>query len=381
MADQQQKHDESVDPAAELQRLARLLTKGAASESRDDKAHVPSYGNLADINTCRLLTRAVPAELLTEMVEDCVHLLDTSAAVCEKNGDYALGVFSSDWCRLLDQASRELCGTDDNREALESGKWLCHESCWTQASKVCIETGQPVDIECHGGIRLFAAPIRAGDEIVGCMNFGYGDPPSASDKLQEIASKYRVSVDELRETADSYESRPAFLIDIARNRLLSSARLIGEMVERKRSERELRRLATVVTDSNDAITVQQLDGTILAWNRGAERIYGYTEQEALEMNILELVPEPRRVETNHFIDQIRSGELAESLETQRQTKDGRVLDVWLTLTALTDETGKPVAIATTERDITERKRVEERSSRQAARIAGDQRRLSSGADV
>ena len=358
MADQQQKHDGSVEPAGELERLTRLLTKGAASESRDDKA--PSYGNLADINTFRLLTRAVPAELLTEIVEGCVHLLDTSAAVCEKNGDYALGVFSSDWCRLLDQASRELCGTDDNREALESGKWLCHESCWTQASKVCIETGQPVDIECHGGIRLFAAPIRAGDEIVGCMNFGYGDPPRASDKLQEIASKYRVSVDELREAADSYESRPAFLIDIARNHLLSLARLIGEMVERKRADQQLRRLATILIDSNDAITVQNLDGTILSWNHGAERVYGYTEQEALGMNIRELVPDSERAQADHFVDQIRSGELAESLETQRQTKDGRVLDVWLTLTALTDETGKPTAVATTERDITERKRAEQR---------------------
>ena len=360
MAEKQQKHDEPVDPAAELERLARLLRKGAGSESRDGRAHVPSYGNLSDINTCRLLTRAVPAELLTEMVEDCVHLLDSSAAVCEKNGDYALAVFSSDWCRLLNQASRELCGTDDNREALEGGKWLCHESCWTQASKVCIETGQPVDIECHGGIRLFAAPIRAGDDIVGCMNFGYGDPPRSSDELQEIAGKYRVSVDELREAADSYESRPAFLIDIARSHLLSLARLIGEIVERKQAEEQLRRLATILIDSNDAITLQNLDGTILAWNRGAERVYGYTEQEALGMNIRELVPEPQRAQADPFIDHIRSGELAESLETQRQTKDGRVLDVWLTLTALTDETGKATAVATTERDITERKRAEQR---------------------
>jgi PAS domain S-box-containing protein len=135
---------------------------------------------------------------------------------------------------------------------------------------------------------------------------------------------------------------------------------MGEMVERKREEERLRWLATVLIDSNDAITVQNLDGTILSWNRGAERIYGYTEQEALGMNIRELVPEPQRAEVNHFIDHVRSGDLAESLETQRQTKDGRVLDVWLTLTALTDETGEPTAVATTERDITERKRAEQR---------------------
>ena len=135
---------------------------------------------------------------------------------------------------------------------------------------------------------------------------------------------------------------------------------MGEMAGRNREEERLRWLATVLIDSNDAITVQKLDGTILAWNRGAGRVYGYTEQEALRMNRRELVPEPRRAEADHFIDQIRSGEVAESLETQRQTKDGRILDVWLTLTALTDETGEPTTVATTERDITERKRAEQR---------------------
>ena len=121
---------------------------------------------------------------------------------------------------------------------------------------------------------------------------------------------------------------------------------------------DLRRLATVVSDSNDAVIMHDLDGKILAWNRGAKEIYGYTEAEALGRNVREIVAEPDREAALTLIQKIKQGEVVKSFELRRLTKDGRILDVWLTTTLLRDETGKPVAIATTERDITERKRAE-----------------------
>jgi two-component system CheB/CheR fusion protein len=129
-----------------------------------------------------------------------------------------------------------------------------------------------------------------------------------------------------------------------------------DITERKRAEAQLRRLATVVKDSNDAITVQDLDGKIIAWNRGATKMYGYSEAEALQMTIEALVPEDERSLVGGFLEAIKRGEEIVSLEVKRRTKDGRLLDVWLTTTKLVDDQGRPVAVATTERDITEHKR-------------------------
>ena len=138
--------------------------------------------------------------------------------------------------------------------------------------------------------------------------------------------------------------------------------------EWKQAEAEQRRLATIVVDSNDAVTVQDFEGQLTAWNRGAERMYGYSESEALSMNICDIVPEDRRDEALEFVQRIERGEDVRSLETQRISKDGRTLDVWLTVTKLVDDVGNPVAVATTERDITERKKAEKANARMSALV-------------
>ncbi|MGZ8545756.1 MAG: CheR family methyltransferase [Sulfuricurvum sp.] len=112
---------------------------------------------------------------------------------------------------------------------------------------------------------------------------------------------------------------------------------------------EALRLAVVVRDANDAITMQDLDGRILAWNPGAVRMYGWSETEALAMNTRERIPKELREEALQKIHQLSLSEVLEPYKTQRITKNGSVVEVWMTATALINKSGEMYAISTTER--------------------------------
>jgi PAS domain S-box-containing protein len=134
---------------------------------------------------------------------------------------------------------------------------------------------------------------------------------------------------------------------------------VSDITDRKQMDENIRLLATVVRNSNDAVTVQDFEGRIISWNRGAELMYGYSEDEAFQMTIWRLMPASKRTEQEQLVRRLRAGETIHSFETQRLTREGRLLDVWLTVTKLVDDAGTPVGIASTDRDITERKRTEE----------------------
>jgi two-component system CheB/CheR fusion protein len=112
---------------------------------------------------------------------------------------------------------------------------------------------------------------------------------------------------------------------------------------------ELARLAVIARDAHDAITVQDLSGRTLAWNPGAVRLYGWTEAQALTLNVRERIPERQREGALDRLTRLSHAEVLEPYLTQRLTAAGVVLDVSIISTALLDETGKVYAIATTER--------------------------------
>jgi two-component system CheB/CheR fusion protein len=111
----------------------------------------------------------------------------------------------------------------------------------------------------------------------------------------------------------------------------------------------LLRLAVVVRDAHDAITVQELGGRIIAWNPGAEHLYGWTEAQALQMNVRARIPPALHSIALAQVNQLCQAQTLAPYKTQRLTKDGKVLEVSLTATALLDEFGQVYAIATTER--------------------------------
>lgn len=119
--------------------------------------------------------------------------------------------------------------------------------------------------------------------------------------------------------------------------------------EELRQANELLRLAVVVRDAHDAITVQDLEGRILAWNPAATRMYGWTEAEALKMNVHDRIPEAQRKDALAKLKQLGQAKVLEPYRTQRIARDGKIVEAWITSTALVDATGRTYAIATTER--------------------------------
>ena len=117
-------------------------------------------------------------------------------------------------------------------------------------------------------------------------------------------------------------------------------------------------LAAVVESSDDAIITKRLDGTITSWNASAGRLLGYTAAEIIGQPITVLIPPDRREEERDIVENLRAGHRIEHYETVRVTKDGRLIDVALTISPLRDEAGQIVGASKILRDITERKRIE-----------------------
>ena len=142
--------------------------------------------------------------------------------------------------------------------------------------------------------------------------------------------------------------------------LVGAVNVLVNVTGRKGEEHSSRLLAAIVESSDDAIVSKDLNGIIATWNRGAERLFGYSADEAIGQPMPMLIPPERHDEEAEIIGRIRRGERVEHYETVRRRKDGSLIDVSLTVSPVQDEAGRIVGASKIAHDITERRRAGER---------------------
>jgi PAS domain S-box-containing protein len=196
---------------------------------------------------------------------------------------------------------------------------------------------------------------------------------TANDRLeQKVVERTRELADSEEETQALNEELTAINEELAaaNEELQSSNEDLGEnqhrlqqyLSEMTLAEERSAKLAAIVESSDDAIIGKTLEGVITSWNRGAEQIFGYTEEEMIGQPVLKLIPEDRHYEEPIILSRLSKGERIEHYETIRQRKDGSQLYVSLTISPIRNKAGEIIGVSKIARDITEQKHDEQRKS-------------------
>jgi PAS domain S-box-containing protein len=141
-------------------------------------------------------------------------------------------------------------------------------------------------------------------------------------------------------------------------RVIGAINLLIDLTSMKQAEIESARLAAIVVSSDDAIVGKTLEGRVTSWNAGATRIFGYEAQEMIGQSITKIIPPELRQEEDVILAKLKRGEHIDHYETVRMAKDGRRLNISLSVSPVLDKTGRIIGASKIARDITERKRVE-----------------------
>src|SRR5579859_6679208 len=201
-------------------------------------------------------------------------------------------------------------------------------------------TGQPITTiippEMQGDERLILSKIRAGKRIDHFQTV----------RLHKNGSRLQISL-------------TVSPIKDMRGKIIGAAKIARNITQQKQAEQLVRRLAAIVESSEDAIYSTDLNGNITSWNRGAERIFGYTLEEILELPVAVIIPPELRADESLLLRKVQAGDRIDHFQTVRINKRGDRIYVPLTISPVRDEHGQISGAAKIARDITQQKKLEE----------------------
>ncbi|MBI5833436.1 MAG: PAS domain S-box protein [Armatimonadetes bacterium] len=232
-----------------------------------------------------LLGELASVEVLDAVVHEIATMAGSSVWAFEGDGSFVAGCHGGRWCQWLDQTSFESAG-GRAQDALRSGRWICHECRWHGAVMPVLTTGRAADTVCAGGVAIHAVPILTDRGVVGALCGSVSDPPSDIASLHLVAERYGVDPGLLLGVADQHPRRPAYLFGLVRERLRSSARMLGLLVGRGVEQRRLaqaeRKLAAAFRNVPDAVIITTLeDGMVVDCSDSFTAVSGYARSEVI----------------------------------------------------------------------------------------------------
>ncbi|HKE01431.1 MAG TPA: PAS domain S-box protein, partial [Planctomycetota bacterium] len=184
-------------------------------------------------------------------------------------------------------------------------------------------------------------------------------PISRALRRNEVVGLENHTVLRSRDGRDVPIDDSAAPIRSADGRLIGAVLVFRDVTKQRRLDEAQARLAVIVESSDDAIASKSLDGTVLTWNRGAERVFGWTAAEMVGQSITKVIPPELADQEPQLLAAMRRGEHVQHFETERVHKDGRRITVSLSLSPIRNAAGEVVAVSKIARDITERRALEE----------------------
>jgi PAS domain S-box-containing protein len=204
-------------------------------------------------------------------------------------------------------------------------------------------------------IRMIIPPDRHAEEDAVLARIRAGQPVAHFETVRQRKNGWLIPI--------SLSVSPIYDDD---GRVIGASKIARDISDRKRAEAAARRLAAMVESSDDAIITKSLNSIITSWNPAAERMFGFSEAEAVGQSVRMLIPDELQHEEDTVLARIRAGGTVDHYETIRQRKDGTRLSISLSVSPIRDDAGNIIGASKVARDITERLRLQAAAQQQAA---------------